>query len=104
MSTINVIEDSETDDVEEIDVENDVIALGSNHQPMQQLNTNSSVYEINRTYVSDSENEDENEDYMKSRSKIPRLHSNQDLKSNNTNTKENKSPEHEEEVNYKINV
>lgn len=101
MSTINVVEDSDTDEVEEIDVvEHDIITLDSmaTNQPMQQLNTNTSVVEINRTYVSDSENDDDDEDYMKTRSKIPKLHSNQDIKSLNTNTKENKSPEHEEEV------
>ncbi len=90
----------------------DVIPLDANDESisaMQVINMNTSVVEIqanrgrNRAAYQEDENDsdDPEESFMKSRSnKMPRLHSNPDLKVPATNTKENKSPDNEEEVIY----
>ena len=94
------------------DQNQDVIPLDNNDEPMnamQRINMNTSIVEIqtnrsrNRAAYQndDNDSDDPDESYIKSRSnKMPRLHSNSDLKASATNTKENKSPENEEEVIY----
>ena len=99
-----IVEDSDNDDI--ITLEDEHRPDANNSLAIQVISANTSIIEVQATrnhrtaaQLDAYDDSDEDEENYKRSNKMPRLHSNLDLKSAATNTKENKSPENEEEVN-----